>query len=83
MRPDSSVEANLHGFPGLGGRVEHGPAFLDSMAGGFFHEHMRVRLHGCNCLQGMPVIGGGNDDDLRFFLLEEFAIILVGLWLCA
>ena len=83
MRPDAPVQADLHHAAAGACGVQHRAAFVDGVAGGLLDEDMRARLERGDGLQGVPMIRRGDDDDLGLLLLQQLAVIVVGLGLVA
>ena len=79
MRPDAAMQADLHDAPGFARGFEHRAAFIDRMAGRFFDEDVRAGFERVDGVQRVPMVRRGDDDDVRLFLFEQFAVILVGL----
>ena|SRR3954469_4885251 len=83
MRPDAPVQPHLDNASRVFGGVHHGPALPNRMASGLLHKHMRSRLQRCNPNERMPMVRSRDDDDLWFFLVEQFAEIAIFLRLIA
>ena len=76
MRADAAMESHLdNAVAGLGG-AQHGLAFGDGMAGGFFHKQMRARFQGGNGGQGVPVIGRGDNHNFRPQCRKHYLVVV-------
>ena len=80
VRSNSPVKTNLSSDSRSLGSLHHGLALPNRVARWLFHENVSTRLTSGDKGQGMPMVWSGNDDDLRLFLGNEFAEILVSLW---
>ena len=77
VRADAAVESDLDRASGILGGADHGTAFIDRVGGGFLDEDVGTGLEGGDGLEGVPVVRGGDDGDVRFFLVEEIAVVAV------
>ena len=82
MRSDSAMQPDLNDAVLRFGGLQHGLAFPDGVAGGFFDEQMRAGFQGGDGRQGVPMIGSGHDHDIRtrftqhrFVVFEQFGLI--------
>ena len=50
---------------GFAGRADHGVAFVDGVANGLFDIDMSAGLDGGDGRQGVPMVGCGDDDNIR------------------
>lgn len=58
--------------------LDHAAAFDDVMAGRFFGVDVLAGLAGEDCDQGVPVVGGGVDDGVDGFVVQEASEIFLG-----
>ena len=77
MRPNAPMQPHLHHAPGGLSGIENRAALLHRVRGGFLQEHMCALRQRLDCRQRVPMIGRGNDHDLRFLPGEHLAIIIV------
>ena len=77
------MRADLYDPASGAGSVDHCAAFHYGMADWFFHIDVRAGLDGCDGGQGMPVVGRGDDGDVRFLAFQEFSKVLVLFWFVA
>ena len=77
MRPNTPMQAHLHHAFGRPCGVENGAAFFHRVRGGFLKEHMGACFNRRNRRQCVPVVGRGDDHNLRLLLAEHLAKVIV------
>ena len=60
------------------GRLHHLPPFPDVVRSGLLHEDVLAGLAGPDSGQGVPVVGGGDDDGVDVLVIKDPAHILHG-----
>ena len=73
-----SLGADLNDAVVLASGGEHGFAFHDVDADRFLHVDMGTGLDGVDHLQGMPVVGAADEDDVQVLFGEHLAVVGVG-----
>ena len=71
------MRTDLHDPALIASRIHHRSPFENGVSHRFFHVDIRPRIDRRNRDQGMPVVGGGIDDNLGLFLVDQFAKILI------
>lgn len=69
--------AYLNEALGVSCGLEHGGAFAQSVADGFLDIDMGTGFECSDDGKGVPVVWGGDDTDLGFFLGQHLAIVAV------
>jgi hypothetical protein len=73
----AALEADLHDAVVLAGGGEHGFAFAHVGADGLLDVDVRAGLAGGDHRQGVPVVGGADEDDVQVLFLEHLAVVAV------
>ena len=70
------MRADLHDAAGGARGVHHRAALEDGVADRLFHIDVGASLDGRDEGQGVPVVGRGDDGDLRFRALKQLTVVL-------
>ncbi len=83
MRRDAAVRADLHDAVGSARGTDHCAAFVDGMTDRLFDVNMCAHFNSGDHNQRVPVVRRADNDDFGFLFCQQFAVILIELWLIA
>jgi len=78
LRLAASLRTDLYGDLVVFGGGYHRLSFRDGAAGGLLDVDVLAALGGVDHLDGVPVVGRGNDDGVDIFALEDITVISIG-----